>query len=94
MNERTNETRRPMGGRVGRCIHLVGWRVLEKAMNDRGDDLKNMVWSQYGSVSKHRRRLSATPAILFKAIRFINSTTELPHDYFVFSHKYPNTVVK
>ena len=46
MNERANETRWPIDGSSRRCKHLVRWRVFEKAMNSRGDDLKNMAWSR------------------------------------------------
>ena len=61
-------------------------------------------WRGRGSGSKHRKRLSATYATLFTIIthrlaaksvlRVISRTAELPHDYFFFSHKYPDTLVK
>jgi hypothetical protein len=54
VNERTNETRWPIDRGVMRLKRLVRWRVFEKAMNGRGNDLKNMAWSRYKS--KHRKR--------------------------------------
>ena len=63
MKERVCETRWPIGGSVARCRHLVTRRVFEKAKNGRGDDLKNIAGR--GSMSKHRKRLSATHATLF-----------------------------